>query len=165
MHVDRKPSARSGALTRRVLLGTMAAFPLIGQTRFARAQAAEALSVRVDFAPWGVHAALHLAQAKGWLKEDNLAVDIQDGTGTLSTINLVAAGKVDVGFVQLGPIAIARASGLPLKSFACYLRRAAPAVMLDAVKGPRPPKELPGKQIVCFANRPWPPFVDQSSRH
>src|SRR5260370_4079593 len=142
MHVDRKPSARSGALTRGALLGTMAAFPLIGQTRFARAQAAEALSVRVDFAPWGVHAALHLAQAKGWLKEDNLAVDIQDGTGTLSTINLVAAGKVDVDFVQLGPMAIARASGLPIKSFAGYLGKGDLPVMVDAVKGPKPTKQL-----------------------
>jgi len=64
----------------------MAALPLIGQSRFVRAQSADALTLRVDFAPWGVHAALHLAQAKGWLKEDGLTVDIQDGTGTLSTI-------------------------------------------------------------------------------
>src|SRR5258708_6517589 len=148
MHVDRKPSARSGALTRRALLGTMAAFPLIGQTRFARAQAAEALSVRVDFAPWGVHAALHLAQAKGWLKEDNLAVDIQDGTGTLSTINLVAAGKVDVGFVQLGPMAIAPASGLPIKSFAGYLRTGALARVVYSLNGPITTNDLAGKKIV-----------------
>jgi len=161
MHVDKKSSAGSGALTRRALLGTMAALPLIGRSRFARAQAADRLSVRVDFAPWGVHAALHLAQAKGWLKEDNLAVDIQDGTGTLSTINLVAAGKVDVGFVQSGPMAIARASGLPIKSFAGYLRKGDLAVMVDAAKGPKTAKELAGKKIVCFANSPWAPFVDQ----
>lgn len=160
MTVDNKSPARS-ALTRRTLLGTMAALPLVGYGSAVRAQAPDALSVRVDFAPWGVHAALHLAQAKGWLKEDNLAVDIQDGTGTLSTINLVAAGKVDVGFVQLGPMAIARASGLPVKSFAGYLRKGDLAVMVDSVKGPKTAKELAGKKIVCFANSPWAPFVDQ----
>ncbi|MEH2470538.1 NitT/TauT family transport system substrate-binding protein [Nitrobacteraceae bacterium AZCC 2161] len=161
MNVDKKSPARSGALTRRALLGTMAALPLVGHGGFAWAQAADALSVRVDFAPWGVHAALHLAQAKGWLKEDGLTVDIQDGTGTLSTINLVAAGKVDVGFVQLGPMAIARASGLPVKSFAGYLRKGDLAVMVDAAKGPKTAKELAGKKIVCFAASPWAPFVDQ----
>ena len=161
MDVDKKSPVRSAALTRRTLLGSMAALPLIGQSRFARAQSADALTVRVDFAPWGVHAALHLAQAKGWLREDGLTVDIQDGTGTLSTINLVAAGKVDVGFVQLGPMAIARASGLTVKSFAGYLRKGDLAVMGDAAKGPKTAKELAGKKIVCFANSPWAPFVDQ----
>jgi NitT/TauT family transport system substrate-binding protein len=164
MNAEKKSPARSGAFTRRALLGTMAALPLIGTGRFARAQSADALSVRVDFAPWGVHAALHLAQAKGWLKEDNLTVDIQDGTGTLSTINLVAAGKVDVGFVQLGPMAIARTSGLPVKSFAGYLRKGDLAVMVDSAKGPTTAKELAGKKIVCFANSPWAPFVDQYIR-
>jgi NitT/TauT family transport system substrate-binding protein len=158
---DKKSPARTGAMTRRALLGAMAAVPLVGHSRYARAQAADALSVRVDFAPWGVHAALHLAQAKGWLKEDGLTVDIQDGTGTLSTINLVAAGKVDVGFVQLGPMAIARASGLTVKSFAGYLRKGDLAVMVDATKGPKTAKELAGKKIVCFANSPWAPFIDQ----
>ena len=161
MTVDRKPSARRGALTRRGLLGTMAALPMLGSAGLARAQPADVLTVRVDFAPWGVHAPLHLAQAKGWLKEDGLTVDIQDGTGTLSTINLVAASKVDVGFVQLGPMAIARASGLPVKSFAGYLRKGDLAVMVDAAKGPKTAKELAGKKIVCFAASPWAPFVDQ----
>jgi NitT/TauT family transport system substrate-binding protein len=161
MNVDNKSSARSGALTRRAVLGAVAALPLIGRSRSVRAQAADALSVRVDFAPWGVHAALHLSQVKGWLKQDGLAIDIQDGTGTLSTINLVAAGKVDVGLVQLGPMAIARGSGLPVKSFAGYLRKGDIAVMVDAVKGPKTAKELAGKKIVCFANSPWAPFIDQ----
>jgi NitT/TauT family transport system substrate-binding protein len=161
MDVDKKSPARSAALTRRTLLGSMAALPLIGQSRFVRAQSADALTLRVDFAPWGVHAALHLAQAKGWLKEDGLTVDIQDGTGTLSTINLVAAGKVDAGFVQLGPMAIARASGLTVKSFAGYLRKGDLAVLVDAAKGPKTAKELAGKKIVCFANSPWAPFIDQ----
>lgn len=160
MTIDRKYPARS-ALTRRALLGTIAALPLIGHGRHAHAAAPDALGVRVDFAPWGVHAALHLAQAKGWFKDDNLAVDIQDGTGTLSTINLVAAGKVDVGFVQLGPMAIAQSSGLAVKSFAGYLRKGDLAVMVDAAKGLKTAKDLAGKKIVCFANSPWAPFVDQ----
>jgi NitT/TauT family transport system substrate-binding protein len=161
MNNDTTSSARNGALTRRALLGALAAVPLVGRSGLARAQVGDTISVRVDFAPWGVHAALHLAQVKGWMKEDGLNVDIQDGTGTLSTINLVASGKVDVGFVQVGPMAIARGSGLPVKSFAGYLRKGDLAVMVDAAKGPKTVKELAGKKIVCFANSPWAPFVDQ----
>src|SRR3546814_13479939 len=61
------------------------------------AQAAESLLVRLDFSPWGMHGAMHLAQQQGWFAEQGLNVAIQDGTGTINTPQLLAAGKVDVG--------------------------------------------------------------------
>lgn len=160
MPIEKNAAAGSAGFTRRTLIGTMIAAPFVSRSGLAFGQSAEPLSVRVDFAPWGVHAALHLSQVKGWFKDDGLAIDLQDGTGTLNTINLVAAGRVDVGLVQLGPMAIARGSGLPVKSFAGYLRKGDLAVMVDAAKGPKTAKELAGKKIVCFANSPWAPFVD-----
>jgi NitT/TauT family transport system substrate-binding protein len=36
------------------------------------ARAADALTVKLDFFPWGVHAAMHLANVKGWFKEEGL---------------------------------------------------------------------------------------------
>src|ERR1700748_1350448 len=114
-------SKNASGLTRRVLLGGVVAAPFV--LRSGRALADEALSVRVDFAPWGVQAPLHLAMAKGWFKDDGLNVDLQDGTGSLNTINLVAAGNVNVGLVQLGLLAIARSKGLPVTSFAGFMRK------------------------------------------
>src|SRR6202048_5463060 len=69
------------------------------------------LSVRLDFSPWGVQAAMHLAQNKGGFKEANLDVDIQDGRGSGNTIQLVNAGQADVGQVQVGLVGSARAEG------------------------------------------------------
>lgn len=146
------------SLSRRVFLSGAIAAPLV--LRGGRAFADDALSVRVDFAPWGVHSALHLAAAKGWFKQEKLAVDLQDGTGTLNTINLVAAGSVDVGLVQLGPMAIARGQGLPVTSFAGFLRKCDLAVLVDAKTGPKTPKELAGKKLACFANSMWAPYID-----
>jgi NitT/TauT family transport system substrate-binding protein len=160
MTFSKKPM-RVTSVTRRTIIGSMAALPMLGLRSPAIAQQPDAISVRVDFAPWGVHGALHLAQAKGWIKDSNLVMDLQDGTGTLNTINLVAAGKVDVGLVQVGPMAVARANGLPVKSFAGYLRKGDLSVIVDAAKGPKTVKELAGKKIVCFANSPWAPFIDQ----
>jgi NitT/TauT family transport system substrate-binding protein len=146
------------SLSRRVFIGGAIAAPLV--LRGGSAFADDALSVRVDFAPWGVHAPLHLSSTKGWFKQDKLAVDLQDGTGTLNTINLVAAGQVDVGFVQLGPMAIARGQGLPVTSFAGFLRRCDLAVLVDAKSGPKTPKELAGKKLACFATSMWAPYID-----
>lgn len=151
-------SKAGGSLSRRVFLSGAVAAPFV--LRAGQAFAEDALSVRVDFAPWGVHGPLHLSVAKGWFKQEKLAIDLQDGTGTLNTINLVAAGAVDVGLVQLGPMAIARGKGLPVTSFAGFLRRCDLAVSVDAKTGPKSPKELAGKKLTCFASSMWTPYID-----
>lgn len=146
--------------TRRQTLAGIAATTALAAPSIRRARAADPLTVRLDFAPWGIHAAMHLAAAKGWYEEAGLAVDIQDGKGTLNTIQLVGAGRIDVGQVQLGPMAIARENDLPVKSFAGFARKGDLAVLVDAGSGPSEPAELAGKKLACFSASPWVPFID-----
>ena len=101
------------------LAGLIGAFAFV----FSAAAQAEPLTVRLDFIPVGFHAAMHLAKEKGWFAREGLEVDIQDGTGSLNTIQLVGSGQVDVGQVQLGVMAIAREKGVPVKSFAGFVRK------------------------------------------
>jgi NitT/TauT family transport system substrate-binding protein len=124
------------------------------------ADAAEKISIRLDFAPVGLHAPMHLAKEKGWFEREGLDVDIQDGTGTLNTIQLVGAGQVDVGQVQLGLMLPARESGMPLKSFAGFLRRGDLAVIVPRENGPKTVADLRGKKLLCFTASPWVPFID-----
>ena len=42
------------------------------------ARADDDLSVLLDFAPWGLHAAMHLSEEKGWFKEQGLNVSVRD---------------------------------------------------------------------------------------
>jgi len=158
-HMTIQTTLLAKPVTRRTFVASAAALSL-GGMRMTRAQVLEPLSVRFDFAPWGVHAGLHLAQQKGWFKEVGLNVDLQDGTGTLNTINLVGAGRSDVGLVQLGPMAIGKSNGVPVKSFAGFLRKVDLAIMVDAEKGPKDPKGLAGLKIVCFAGSTAAPFID-----
>lgn len=122
--------------------------------------AAENLKVRLDFSPWGMHAAMHLAMQKGWFDEAGLKVDIEDGTGTINTLQLLAAGRVDVGQVSVGTMAVARENGLDLKAIAGFARTGDLAVMTDAAQQVAAPKDLRGKKIICFATSPWVPFID-----
>ncbi|MGE4370745.1 MAG: ABC transporter substrate-binding protein [Burkholderiaceae bacterium] len=124
------------------------------------AMAADSLLVRLDFSPWGMHGAMHLAQQKGWFKEAGLNVEIQDGTGTINTLQLLGAGKVDIGQVSVGTMAVARENGLDLISIAGFARTGDLAVMLDEKFGVKSPKDLIGKKIVCFTTSPWAPFID-----
>ncbi|MCY4300269.1 MAG: ABC transporter substrate-binding protein [Aestuariivita sp.] len=121
---------------------------------------AETLAVRLDFSPWGVHAGMHLAEAKGWFDEARLDIDLQDGKGTINTIQLVGSGQVDVGQVQLGLMALARENGLPLKSFAGWARRGDLAVLVDANSDINSVADLEGRKLVTFTASPWVPYID-----
>src|SRR5262245_37760755 len=82
----------------------------------ARAQQLQKLTARVDFLPWGMHAGLHLGVAKGWFKEAGLDVEVSDGRGSGITMQQVAAGDIEIGWVQLGAMAVARGRGMPITS-------------------------------------------------
>lgn len=144
----------------RRLVGLFAFTAISLMVAVAPANAAESLLVRLDFSPWGMHGAMHLAKEKGWFSEQGLDVSIQDGTGTINTLQLLAAGRVDVGQVSVGTMAVAKENGLDLISIAGFARTGDLAVMLDEKLGVKTAKDLIGKKIVCFTTSPWAPFID-----
>lgn len=149
-----------GAWRVRSFLAGLLGAGLIGAGSLAQAQAPEKLTVRLDLSPLGAHAGMHLAKEKGWFEREGLDVTVQDGSGSLNTIQLVAAGQVDVGQVQLGLLPMARDKGLKLKSFAGYVRGSDLAVMVPRDSGIDKLEDLKGKKLLCFTASPWAPFID-----
>jgi NitT/TauT family transport system substrate-binding protein len=145
---------------RRLLLKTLLVLGCAGLS-IVPASAADKLSVRLDFSPWGVQAAMHLAQHKGWFKEAGLDIDIQDGRGSGNTIQLVNAGQADVGQVQVGLVGSARANGATIKSIATFQRKTDLCVLVDKDSLISKVADLRGKTVVVFASSPWAPFVDE----
>jgi NitT/TauT family transport system substrate-binding protein len=115
------------------------------------AVADEKVNVRLDFLPWGIHAALQLAAEKGWFKEQGLDVDITDGKGSNVTIQQVATGEVDIGQVQLNAAAIARAKGLPVVSIAGFVRRGDLGALVPVDGGINTVKDLEGRKVAYVA--------------
>lgn len=126
----------------------------------APAMADEKLTVRTDFSPWGSHAALLLAKHNGWFKEAGLDVDVQDGRGSGNTLQLVNAGQVDVGQIQLGLIPAARQNGAHVKGIADWVRRTDLCVLVDKDAPVEKIADLKGKTLVVFAASPWAPYID-----
>lgn len=143
---------------RRLFLSTLVLLTAMAAGSPASAQ--DKLSVRLDFSPWGVQAAMHLAQNKGWFKEANLEVDIQDGRGSGNTIQLVNAGQADVGQVQVGLVGSARAKGATIRSIATFQRRTDLCILVDKDSPISRAADLRGKTVVVFAASPWAPFID-----
>jgi NitT/TauT family transport system substrate-binding protein len=145
---------------RRILLSTLMLLGVAAGTGVSPASAQDKLSVRLDFSPWGVQAAMHLAQNQGWFKQAGLDVDIQDGRGSGNTIQLVNAGQADVGQVQVGLVGSARAKGATIRSIATFQRRTDLCVLVDKDAPMSKVADLRGKTVVVFAASPWAPFVD-----
>jgi NitT/TauT family transport system substrate-binding protein len=139
-------------------LKSVAVFLLTLFTACAYAQ--EKLSVRLDWTPWGSHAPIHLAAQKGWFKQAGLEVEVEDGNGSVTTVQLVGAGKFDIGHASLAPMIIARDKGLPVKAIANFVRKNDIGLLVPrgTIKGP---KELAGKKLIFTAGSLEAPFLDQ----
>jgi NitT/TauT family transport system substrate-binding protein len=147
-------------ITRRSFAKSAAAAGLFAFGRPAVAQALPKLTARVDFLPWGMHAGLHLGVDKGWFKEAGLDVEVSDGKGSGITMQQVATGDVDIGWVQLGVMAIARGKGMPITSIAGLVRRGDLGALVPNGAGLTKVKDLEGKKVAYTAGTSWGPLVD-----
>ncbi len=136
-------------------LCAVAAFVLAGA-----AQAQEKVTVRLDWTPWGIHAPFHLAQQKGWFKEAGLDVEVQDGNGSVTTVQLVGTGNFDIGHASLAPMIIARDKGLTVKAIASFARKNDIGLLVPKGSGIRTPKDLIGKKMIFTAGSLEAPFLD-----
>ncbi len=126
----------------------------------AGAWAQDSLKVRLDFLPWGVHAALHLAEQKGWFKDAGLDVDITDGKGSGLTIQQVASGEIDIGQVQLNAVAVARNQGIPITSIAGFVRRGDLGAIVPDDGKINSVKDLAGKKVAYVAATSFGPLAE-----
>jgi NitT/TauT family transport system substrate-binding protein len=147
-------------------LAVLAAVAAAG-TPPAAAQAPQKVTVTLALEPAGTTAALFLAEVKGWNREAGIEADIRDGRGSMASIQLVAAGQMDIGTGGLGAMAIAKSKGAPLMSIAGLSRRTDLGVLVDANGPIRTVADLKGKKLLLFAASPWVPYLDtfQERRH
>ncbi len=140
-------------------LAVLAAVAAAG-TPPAAAQAPQKVTVTLALEPAGTTAALFLAEVKGWNREAGIEADIRDGRGSMASIQLVAAGQMDIGTGGLGAMAIAKSKGAPLMSIAGLSRRTDLGVLVDANGPIRTVADLKGKKLLLFAASPWVPYLD-----
>jgi NitT/TauT family transport system substrate-binding protein len=127
----------------------------------AAAQGTEKVKVRLDWTPWGLHGAMHLAQQKGWYKAAGLDAEIEDGNGSVTTVQIVGSGdQFDVGHAALGPMMIARDKGLPVKAIAVFARISDLGMLVPVDSGIKGPRDLKGKKVAYTAGSLEAPFID-----
>lgn len=125
---------------------------------------AEKVAVRLDWTPWGVQAAIHTAQQKGWYRENGIDAEIEDGNGSVTTVQLAGSSKFDVGHASLAPMMVARDKGLAVKAIAVFARKSDIGLLVPkgTVKSIR---DLQGKKLVFTAGSLEAPFLDAFLAH
>jgi NitT/TauT family transport system substrate-binding protein len=126
------------------------------------ARANDSLHVRLDWTPWGDHAAFHLAAKKGLYANHGLDVEFDDGNGSVAAVQIVGnGGSYDLGHAALAVMAIARSKGLPVKAVANFFRQNDIGLMVSKDSGINSPKDLRGKSLTFTAGSLETPFLNR----
>ena len=83
----------------------------------------------------------------GYYKAEGLDVDFPVGKGSSHALQMVGAGKMDIGISDFGAMSMAISRGVPVKGFFCYLQRSPLGIIVDKKAGIKSPKDLEGKRI------------------
>jgi NitT/TauT family transport system substrate-binding protein len=130
---------------------------------FAPARAADeahTLTLRLEWLPVGYHSPFWIAVEKGWFKDAGLDVTISDGTGSVTTVQLVGQGQYDLGHAGLANMAIGRNKGVPVIAIAGFFREGDTSLIVPNDSPINGPKDLKGKKAIYTANSLEAPFID-----
>lgn len=125
------------------------------------AHGADSLKVRLDWTPWGVQAPFHLAAKKQLFTKHGLDVALEDGNGSVATVQIVGNGTYDLGHASLATMAIARSKGLPIRAIADFIRQNDIGLMVGTDLGIDGPGDLKGKKLAFTAGSLETPFLDR----
>lgn len=129
--------------------------------RAVRAAGPEKIALRLDWVTWGGHAPFYLALKKRWYREANLDVVIEEGNGSVTTIQLVNSGNFDVGHANLAAMMQARVKGLSVRAIAGFVRKNDVGLLVPRDSAMKTPKDLAGKKFLYTAGSLEAPFLDR----
>jgi NitT/TauT family transport system substrate-binding protein/putative hydroxymethylpyrimidine transport system substrate-binding protein len=103
------------------------------------------LSVALDFTPNAVHAPLYMAADRGADRRRGLRVRIrQPGSGP-DALKLLAAGRIDVGILDIHDLGLVRERGADIVGIGALVQR--PLAALIAQPGVHRPRDLDGRTV------------------
>ncbi|MFT3907562.1 MAG: ABC transporter substrate-binding protein [Steroidobacteraceae bacterium] len=119
---------------------------LVARVQWAPAAGLDKVTVRLDWLASAYHAPLFVARARGYYAEQGLDVELQNGQGSLSTLQVVGSGNDTIGLANISAIATAAGRGVPVVAIGGLIQRAPEAVLSLASANIRKPKDLEGKR-------------------
>jgi ABC-type nitrate/sulfonate/bicarbonate transport system substrate-binding protein len=117
------------------------------------------LRVVLDWTPNTNHSGMYLARAKGWYRQAGLDVSFVQ-PGDADPLQLLAAGKADVGVSIQEAVIPARAEGLPVVSIGAILQHNTSGLVSLAKDHIERPRDMEGKTYGGFGGKLENALVD-----
>jgi len=113
------------------------------------AQAADKVSVQLDYVVRGNHAMFFVARDKGLFAKNGIEIgEIRKGSGSPDAMRLTANGNAQFGFGDLPTMVVARAQGVPVVALVAVNQRSPLGfISLASVKTLKTPADLKGLNI------------------
>jgi len=110
-------------------------------------EAPRKVTFRLDTSYLPKHGIFFVALDKGFYREAGLDVTITPGTGSMGTVQTVAAGRDAFGFADAGTMILGRAQGAMVRSIGMIHAKSPFSVITLKKYNIKTPKELEGKSI------------------
>jgi len=131
-----------------IFAATLTAIAVLGPSS-SFAQELEKVKLRLSWLAGGIDAAFFVADANGYFEEQGLDVEIFDGSGSTSSIQLVGNGEFDIGLAGLGALAQAQqnAGASNLIAVAGLIQKDPTSIISLKGSGITSPKDIEGKRL------------------
>ncbi|MEP7284542.1 MAG: ABC transporter substrate-binding protein [Chloroflexota bacterium] len=134
--------------------------PLGGATTFAKATKPTTVNLMLDWTPNTNHLGIYVAQAKGYYKEANLTVEIQQ-PGDVQLEQIVATGKAQFGISFQEQTSYARGDKLPIVSIAAIIQHNTSGfASIDKKKPLKSAADLAGLRYGAFGSAVEKPILN-----
>lgn len=109
--------------------------------------AADTVAFRLNHLPWGMHIAYYTALEKGYFKDLGLDVKIIPGHGALEAVNMVGAGKEDIGLGSVDTVLVGQSKGVPIRAIAMDMYQNPSCLIFLKSSNITKAKDLEGKSV------------------
>lgn len=119
---------------------------VLATSAFSASAQLEKATLRLDFLPGGYHAPFFLALDRGYYKQQGIDLQILDGRGSTSTLQVLGAGTDTFGVANLSAMASAVSKGIPLVAVGGLVQRDPDSLISLAGSNITRPKDVEGKR-------------------
>ena len=128
--------------------------------------AADKVSLMLNWYVYGEHAPFYYGKEKGYFKDAGIDLDIQEGRGSATVTQVVAAKTLQFGYVDVPTMMRAAVKGAPVMAVGVALQTNPMSAMGFADKNIRKPDDIKGKTVATTPgdsmSQIWPLFLKKT---
>ena len=133
----------------RRILAMLALAAVFGTSAFAGAQAADKVSLRLNWILGGLHAPFYLGLERGYYKKEGIDLTIHEGKGSGVAMQIIAAKADTFGMSDGGTLMLGASKGQPVRAVMSLLNTTGFGVISLADEHIRTARDLEGKTLAA----------------